>query len=232
MSEGQKKHKLAYIDDNQNNLEYIGLILENDFEVEIFNDPLKFLEQFPQTSYKAILVDIHMPTIDGFSLYEKIIENTNYNGCPLIFISSDDTNENRIRSFTLGAVDFLNRMMTPVEMLSRVRSKIAFFDKHRSVIEFGSLRLNLTLLKTYLGDEELKLTFIEFKLLCHFLKTYPAASSKEELIDKIWSNGLVLDATIYTHIFNLNAKLVNWDHEVITERMKGSLLVKKEAKKK
>jgi DNA-binding response OmpR family regulator len=226
------KSRLAYIDDNQNNLEYIGLVLENDFEVETFNDPLKFLSHFPQTSYKAILVDIHMPSIDGFSLYEKIIENSNYNGCPLIFISSDDTNENRIRSFSLGAVDFLSRMMTPVEMLTRVRSKIAFFEKHRSIIEFGSLKLNLTLLKAYLEDEELKLTFIEFKLLCHFLKTYPSSSSKEELVDKIWSNGLVLDATIYTHIFNLNAKLVNWDHEVITERMKGTLLVKKEAKKK
>lgn len=232
MSLGQINNKLAYVDDNQNNLEYIGLILENDYEVEIFNDPLKFLEHFPKVSYKAILVDIHMPSIDGFSLYEKIIENSNYNGCPLIFISSDDTNENRIRSFSLGAVDFLNRTMTPVEMLTRVRSKIAYFEKHRSIIEFGSLKLNLTLLKTYLGDEELKLTFIEFKLLCHFLKTYPASSSKEELIDNIWCNGLVLDATIYTHIFNLNAKLVNWDHEVITERMKGSLLVKKEAKKK
>ena len=232
MHKTEMKNKLAYIDDNQNNLEYIGLILENDFEVETYNDPMKFLSQFPQSAYKAILVDIHMPSIDGFSLYEKIIESSNYNGCPLIFISSDDTNENRIRSFSLGAVDFLNRMMTPVELLTRVRSKIAFFEKHRSIIEFGSLKLNLTLLKTYHGDEELKLTFIEFKLLCHFLKTYPAASSKEELIDKIWSNGLVLDATIYTHIFNLNAKLVNWDHEVITERMKGCLLVKKEAKKK
>lgn len=232
MNSGVTKPKLAYIDDNQNNLEYISLILENDFEVETFNDPFKFIAQFPSSSYTAILVDIHMPAIDGFSLYEKIIEIPNYNGCPLIFISSDDTNENRIRSFSLGAVDFLSRLMTPAEMLTRVRSKISFFEKHRSIIEFGSLKLNLTLLKAYLGEDELKLTFIEFKLLCHFLKTYPAPSSKEELIDKIWSNGLVLDATIYTHVSNLNTKLANWDHEVITERMKGSLLVKKEAKKK
>lgn len=226
------RSKLAYVDDNKNNLEFISLILESDYIVETFNDPNLFLAECPQAGYTAILVDIHMPTIDGFSLYEKIIENPQYNGCPIIFISSDDTNENRIRSFSLGAVDFLSRMMTPVEMLSRVRSKIAFFQKHRSIIEFGDLKLNLTLLRAYLGDEELKLTFIEFKLLCHFLKNYPTASTKEELAEKIWGNGLVLDATIYTHIFNLNAKLVNWDHEVVTERMKGSLLVKKEVKKK
>ena len=225
------KSKLAYVDDNKNNLEYISLILESEYDVETFSDPNLFLSGCAQAAYTAILVDIHMPRIDGFSLYEKIIEDPQYNGCPIIFISSDDTNENRIRSFSLGAVDFLNRQMSPVEMLTRVRSKIAFFQKHRSIIEFGNLKLNLTLLRTYLGEDELKLTFIEFKLLCHFLKTYPSSSSKEELIDKIWGNGLVLDATIYTHIFNLNAKLLNWDHEVITERMKGSLLVKKEAKK-
>lgn len=232
MSNEEIKPRLAYIDDNEQNLDYISLILGNDYEVETFNNPLNFLAQFPQSSYTAILVDIHMPSIDGFSLYEKIIEVPNYNGCPLIFISSDDTNENRIRSFSLGAVDFLSRMMTSGEMLTRVRSKIAFFKKHRSIIEFGSLKLNLTLLKAYLGEEELKLTFIEFKLLCHFVKTYPAASSKEELVDKIWNKELVLDATIYTHISNLNVKLINWDHEVVTERMKGSFLIKKEASKK
>lgn len=219
--------RLAYIDDNKSNLECISLILEESFKVDIFEDPFLFLDQYNSAGYKAILVDIHMPKMDGFSLYEKIIEHPKYNGCPIIFISSDDTDATRIKSFSLGAVDFLHRRMTPDEMLTRVKSKILFFEKHRSVIEFGDLRLNLTLLKAYLNSEELKLTFIEFKLLTHFLKTYPDVTSKEELSEKIWANGLVLDATIYTHMFNLNSKLSNWDYEVIMERNKGIVLVKK-----
>lgn len=220
-------NKLAYIDDNLNNLECISLVLKSDFDVDIFQDPDDFLNKYSTCTYKAMLVDIHMPKIDGFSLYEKIIQHPKYNGCPIIFISSDDSDVTRIKSFSLGAVDFLLRQMSPVEMLSRVKSKILFFEKHRTIIEFDDLKLNLTLLKAYHKSEELKLTFLEFKLLCHLLKTYPDPATKEELYEKVWGNEVVLDATIYTHIFNLNSKLTNSDYEVAGTRNKGVSVVKK-----
>jgi len=141
------KPKLAYIDDNKNNLDCIGHILEHDFVVQTYQKPFEFLNQFNQTTFTAILVDIHMPIMNGFDLYENIIEHTNYNGCPIIFISSDDTDATRIKSFSLGAVDFLDRNMSPTEMLSRIKTKILYFEKHRNIIEFGNLKLNLTLLK-------------------------------------------------------------------------------------
>ncbi len=221
------KTKLAYIDDNHHNLECIGMMLAGDYEVDSYLDPNAFLDQFNQSSYAAILVDIHMPVMSGFALYEKVIESSHYNGCPIIFISSDDTDETRIKSFSLGAVDFLNREMNAKEILARIGSRITFFKKHRDILEFGKLKLDLTVLKAFLDNEELKLTFIEFKLMAHFLKTHPNLTTKEELIEKVWSNGTVLDATIYTHVFNLNTKIKNWDHEVITERSRGLMLSKK-----
>ena len=221
------KQRLAYIDDNRSNLDCIGLILSSDFSVDTFQCPNDFLEHFNTSIFSAILVDIHMPIMDGFALYEKIIEQDKYNGCPIGFISSDDSEVNRIKSFSLGAVDFLDRSMSPTELLARVKSQILYFQKHRNIIELGNLKLNLTILKAYLNDEELKLTFIEFKLLCHLLKIYPGKSTKDDLTEKVWSSGHVAEATIYTHTFNLNSKIEKWDYEVITERGKGTMLTKK-----
>lgn len=222
---------MAYIDDSQFNLDCVGLILDTDYEVETFSDPFVFLENYPESNYVTILVDIHMPKMDGFALYEKIISSSHYNGCPLFFISSDDTDSVRIKSFSLGAVDFFNRLIPSDEILTRIKTKLTFSQKHRNIIEFGDLKLDLTLLKARLSEEELKLTFIEFKLLCHFVKGFPAYSTKEELVDKVWGFELVMDATIYTHIFNLNAKLANWDYEINSERNKGILLIRKAAKR-
>jgi two-component system, OmpR family, response regulator len=221
------KRNLAYIDDSSQNLDCIGLIMQDQFSVATFTDPDLFLADYPNSNYQVILVDIHMPKMDGFLLYEKIIEHPHYNGCPIIFISSDDSDTNRIKSFSLGAVDFLNRQMSPTEMVTRVNSKIMFFEKHRSVIEFENLKVNLTLLKAYLNGNELKLTFIEFKLLCHSLRNYPDLISKEALIEYVWSSGHVLDATVYTHISNLNSKLTAWTHEVEMVRNKGLRLSKR-----
>ena len=225
------KTQIAYVDDNKLNLECVKTILDQDFEVTTFHKPENFLKQYDNSSYTAILVDIHMPTIDGFTLYEKIIEHPHYNGCPILFISSDDSDNARIKSFVLGAVDFLNRSINPDEMIARIKSKIQFFQKHRSIIEFTSLKVNLTLLKTYLNNRELPLTFIEFKILCLVLRHYPEIVSKSQLIEQVWRTDHVLDATIYTHVSNLNNKLEGWDYEVIGQKLKGIQLQKKENNK-
>ena len=221
------KSEIAYIDDNKLNLECVKTILDEDFSVQTFLNPEVFLSKFDKSSYTSILVDIHMPNIDGFSLYEKIIEHPHYNGCPILFISSDDSDSARIKSFVLGAVDFLNRAINPEELIARIKSKILFYQKHRSIIEFTNLRVNLTLLKAYLNNKELPLTFIEFKILCLVLRNYPDIITKEQLIQQVWRTDHVLTATIYTHVSNLNSKLGDWDYEINGLKMKGVQLQKK-----
>jgi len=221
------KSEIAYIDDNKLNLECIQTVLSSDFEVYTFNKPSEFLGQYENSSLVTILVDIHMPEMDGFSLYEKIIEHPHYNGCPILFISSDDSDSARIKSFMLGAVDFLNRTINPDEMIARIKSKILFFQKHRSIIEFTNLRVNLTLLKAYINDTELPLTFIEFKILCLVLRSYPDVITKDQLIQHVWRTDHVLDATIYTHVSNLNSKLGDWDYEINGLKTRGVQLMRK-----
>ncbi len=223
------RRNLAYIDDSTQNLDCIALIMQDQFNVTTYSDPQHFLADISSRDYQVMLVDIHMPKMDGFLLYEKIIEHPRYSGCPIIFVSSDDSDTNRIKSFTLGAVDFLCRQMSPTEMVTRVNSKLMFFEKHRSIIEFENLKVNLTLLKGYINGAELKLTFIEFKILCHSLRNYPDLIPKDALIDYVWPNGHVLDATLYTHISNLNSKLTSWTHEVEMVRNKGLRLTKRKS---
>jgi len=218
------KQRLAYIDDCKSNLDFIGLILENDFAVEIYQNPLSFLKIYDDSIFTAILVDVHMPLMSGFALYEKIIEHKNYDGCPIYFISVDNSDATRIKSFSLGTVDFLNRLMSPGEILARIKSQINFFQKHRTIVDCGNIKLNLTLLKTFLNEGEIKLTFLEFKFLSQLLKNFPGCTQKEELIVNVWSKAHVEDATIYTHIFNINSKLEGWDHQVISERGKGIMI--------
>jgi DNA-binding response OmpR family regulator len=225
--ETRLKAEIAYVDDNKLNLDCVKTILDQEYSVQTFQQPEQFLSHFESSSYTTILVDIHMPVLDGFELYEKIIEHPHYNGCPILFISSDDTDSARIKSFSLGAVDFLNRAIQPEEMLARIKSRILFFQKHRSIIEFTNLKVNLTLLKAYINNKELPLTFIEFKILCLVLRSYPDFVSKDMLIQQVWRTDHVLDATIYTHVSNLNSKLGEWDCEINGLKTKGVQLMKK-----
>jgi DNA-binding response OmpR family regulator len=221
------KRNIAYVDDSLDNLECIQHLFAPEFDVDIFLGAREFLNDYETSSYSCILTDIHMPGVDGFELYEKIIAHPNYNGCPVLFISSDDSENARIKSLTLGAVDFISRLTNADELIARVKSRIQFFRSHRSIVEFDQLKVNLTLLKAYLNGEEVPLTFIEFKLLWLVIKNYPDTVSKETLVQQIWRGAHVLDATIHTHIFNLNSKLEAWVYEVLAVKGKGVQLQKR-----
>jgi len=220
------KPRLACIDDDQSNLEALRIILSSEFDIDLYIDATQFLSNVGSKSYDVILTDIHMPNQNGYCLYESLLADPRYNGCPIIFISSDDSDSARIHSFELGAVDYIHRSTLPEEMIARIKSKMKFFEQHRNIIEFGTLKVNLTLLKTYLLGNEVPLTFIELKMLHLMLRQYPEVLDKEVLIESIWGANTVMDATIYTHISNLNNKLKDWNY-AIQSKSGGIQLVKK-----
>lgn len=198
------------------------------YQFDTFQDPDLFLSSIVPGNYDALLLDVHMPNVSGFALYEKVMSSPGYNGCPIIFISSDYSDSARIKSFELGAVDFMSREVSPDEMLARLNSKILFYQKHRQIIEFDSLKINRTMLKTYVKDNEIPLTFIELKILYLVIKSYPEIVTKENVAEYVWKSSQALDGTVYTHLSNLNSKLQDWTFELRSVKNKGIQLVKKE----
>ena len=221
------RYEIACVDDSKLNLEYMVTLLGNDFSVHPFHKQVTFLEEIGKKNFDCILLDLHMPEGDGFSLYEKILAHPKFNGCPIFFISTDDSEETRIKSLTLGAVDFISRSVPPMELLARIKAKMKFFQSHRNIIEFDGLKINLTLLKTYLHDREVALTFIELKLLTLVLRHYPDSISKESISENVWKGTVVQDATIHTHVFNLNNKLTGWNYEIHVAKGIGAQLMRK-----
>ena len=67
------QHKIMIVDDNQDIARLFALTLQdNGFVVDVFNDPLSALANYKVGIYDLLLLDIRMPTINGFELYQKI----------------------------------------------------------------------------------------------------------------------------------------------------------------
>lgn len=205
---------IAYIDDSEMNLEALGHFLSSDFQVDCYLMSASFLKSYPQKKYEAILVDLHMPKMNGFETFEAIIGHPAYNGCPILIVSSDDSIESRVKSFELGAVDYINRSISIEQMIAQINAKIQFFKKQRPIVEFENLKIDQTQVKVFIGGVETPMTFIEIKILSHILRSYPDNLSKEKLVHCVWGDTVVLDNTLYTHIFNLNSKLIDWGYEI------------------
>ncbi len=75
MDEKIKGKRIMVVDDESDLTLFYRMSLEyHGFEVETFNDPRKALSNFKPDYYDLIILDIKMPDIDGFELYEKILK--------------------------------------------------------------------------------------------------------------------------------------------------------------
>jgi DNA-binding response OmpR family regulator len=72
MSE-RKRKRILIVDDDPEVTKPLSLLLEDcGYEIDAFNDPTIALSYFKQDVYDLLLLDVRMPIIDGFDLYEKM----------------------------------------------------------------------------------------------------------------------------------------------------------------
>ncbi|MGX1173084.1 response regulator transcription factor [Pseudomonas sp. R151218B TE3479] len=68
-----------------------------------------------------IVLDVHMPQMDGFSLCRLLREAPATRHTPILFLSSANTSLERLEGLTVGAVDYIPKSCAPEEVLARIR---------------------------------------------------------------------------------------------------------------
>jgi len=82
------------------------------------------LEQCLREPPDLILLDIAMPVMDGFSLCARLQKDKNLCHIPIIMLSARDDMESKMRSFELGAVDYIIKPVTKEELLARIKTHL------------------------------------------------------------------------------------------------------------
>jgi len=116
-----EKGMMLVIDDNNQNLQYLGnLLMENDFEVGFSQDATQALEFVKETIPDLILLDIRMPEMDGIELCKEFKKNEKMKNIPIIFITALNETEDIVRALEAGGVDYVTKPFQPLELLARV----------------------------------------------------------------------------------------------------------------
>ena len=208
------KWTLVYFDDQIQNIEAMKELLSEEFNVIGSHDATTFPAILEENNPHVILLDVHMPIMDGHELYKKITEHPLYNGCPVIFISGDQSDENKIKSFAGGGIDFLSRDLKTEELVARLKNKIKFFLDRSTELSLGNLEVDVMSMRASIGTQTLDLTLLELRMLSSILRHYPQTMTRSELIRKVWGSDTVKPGTINTHLTNLKPKIESWDHQI------------------
>ncbi len=82
---------------------------------------------------ELILLDVYMPEMDGFELCEILKNDVNTKDIPIVFISAGMSNEDKVKGFNLGAVDFINKPFALEEVSLRVNNHVQMYEMRKSM---------------------------------------------------------------------------------------------------
>ena len=200
--------RLLLAEDEEDLAEALGVFFEkNHFSVDIVHDGRAACEYAESSAYDAIILDVMMPRMDGFTALRRMRERGDKT--PIMMLTARGETRDRIEGFDSGADDYLPKPFDPDELLSRVRAMLRRSDAYRpSVLTFGDLTLDPGSGELSCGKESIRLSGREYQLMELFLRSPGMLFSAERLMEKIW--GWDSDAeigVIWVNISNLRKKL-------------------------
>ena len=128
-----RRQIVLIVDDSELNRKMLGQMLGSRFDIaEAASGEacLQLLEQ-NATGISIVLLDIHMPGIDGFTVLEEMNQKNLLEQIPVIMISSEDTVDAVRRAFDLGASDYISRPFDAKVVYQRIINTIQLYAKQR-----------------------------------------------------------------------------------------------------
>ena len=131
-----KTASILIVDDQQANLDLIDAFLTDDgyTGLRMMTDPRAGLEAFRRQRPDLVLLDLHMPRMDGFSLLAEmraLVPEGEY--LPVLVLTADSTADTRHRALAAGAKDFLTKPLDETEVLLRIRNLLETRSLHLAV---------------------------------------------------------------------------------------------------
>jgi len=122
----EKQFLILIVDDVEENVQLLGNILqEHNYDVSFASNGKNALDILESETPDLIMLDIMMPGMDGFEICSKIKENPKNKDIPIIFLTAKTQQEDIIKGFDMGAVDYVTKPFELSELLARVDNHIS-----------------------------------------------------------------------------------------------------------
>jgi two-component system KDP operon response regulator KdpE len=141
-------------------------------------------------SPEVVLLDLGLPDQDGVTFARGVRE---WSRVPIIVISARGRETDKVEVLDAGADDYLTKPFGVDELLARVRVALRHARETggapASAIEIGALRIDLVRREVRLGDREIHLTPIEYRLLALLAQNAGRVLTHRQILEQVWGRG-------------------------------------------
>lgn len=206
--------KVLIIEDDKDISELISIhISDMDFEVDKSYDGKDGLLKALNNVYKFILLDIRLPSMDGFEVCKRIRQEKN--NTPILMLTSKSEEIDKVLGLEIGADDYITKPFSVRELIARVKAILRRIevaqqpkDEKEKQIKNGNLFINVGMRRVEIGGKRIELSPKEFELLV-LLASYPGKTfTRMNLLNRVWGYEFEgFEHTVNSHINRLRTKI-------------------------
>jgi two-component system KDP operon response regulator KdpE len=160
------------------------------FEVQLASTGEEAIHKASLHQPQAVVLDIAMPGIDGFETLTRLRE---WYTDPVIILSATDQESEKVRALDLGADDYVTKPIGSEELAARIRAAIRRVDRlskpeesYDSIVEIGSVKIDLGARLVYRDGDEVRLTRTEYDLLRTLAINAGKVLTHRQLLQAVW----------------------------------------------
>ncbi len=114
---------ILIVDDEEKIRDTLGLVLAKEhYDLEYAADGESALRQADGLCPDVILLDVHMPGMDGFEVTRRLRSNPKLADVPILILTSLSDSDSRLLGLEAGADDYLTKPIASIELIARLRT--------------------------------------------------------------------------------------------------------------
>ncbi len=217
--------KILIVDDEENIR--VGLREFAEFEgyqVEEAVDGMDAVNKCRANDYDAIILDVMMPRLDGFSACKEIKK---IKDIPVLMLSARGEEYDKLFGFEMGIDDYVVKPFSPKEVMARINVIISRHQQNdqsqqNKHIVIKGIDIDVSARKVFIDGKRIDLTPKEYDLLLFMIKNKNIALSRNQLLSEVWGYEFFGDdRTVDTHIKMLRSSIDPYRDLISTVRGVG-----------
>jgi two-component system, OmpR family, phosphate regulon response regulator PhoB len=159
----------------------------------------------------VVLLDLMLPDISGTEVCKKLKKDPKTSGIHVVIVTAKGEEIDRVVGFEIGADDYIVKPFSVRELILRVQAVLRrrpAEDGPARIVHFGPLKVDREAHRAWIGEQEVELTALEFRLLTTLESRRNRVQTRERLLSDVWGiDADVTTRTVDTHVKRLREKL-------------------------